>query len=60
MTKLRQSWVLFPALLLVGAMTPAPAQTTYQETVLHNFARTPALKGANPSAGVIRDEAGNI
>jgi len=38
-------------------MAPVQAQTA-AETVLHNFGSPP--KGANPSAGVIRDSAGNL
>ncbi|HXM42776.1 MAG TPA: choice-of-anchor tandem repeat GloVer-containing protein [Bryobacteraceae bacterium] len=43
---------------VLAATSMAYAQTTYSETVLHNFSSPP--KGANPYAGVIRDAAGNL
>jgi uncharacterized repeat protein (TIGR03803 family) len=39
-------------------LAPSRAQTTYTETVLHNFPSPP--KGADPYAGVIRDSAGSF
>jgi len=44
--------------LALTVIAPAQAQTTYSETVLHNFVSPP--RGANPYAGVIRDSAGNL
>jgi len=47
-------------LLYIAAAVPiAQAQTTYSETVLHNFALYPKPKGAEPG-GLIRDPAGNL
>ena len=45
-------------LWLACALAAAPAQAA-TETVLHNFA-APQPQGANPLAGVIRDNAGNF
>lgn len=44
----------------IAATVSAEAQTTYRETVLHDFAYFLAPKGAGPSAGVIRDPSGNL
>jgi uncharacterized repeat protein (TIGR03803 family) len=45
-------------LAYVAATSIAYAQTTYSETVLHNFGSPP--KGANPTSGLIRDAVGNL
>ncbi len=59
MTKSRLAWLLLPVWLLTNAVTSATAQSTYTETVLHNFAII-APNGSDPWAGVVRDGAGNL
>ena len=44
--------------ITVVTMATAQAQTSYSETLLHNFSNFP--RGANPPGGVIRDSAGNL
>jgi uncharacterized repeat protein (TIGR03803 family) len=60
MTTLQQRSGMLWLVIAVAAtaIAPAQAQTTYSETVLHNFGIDPP-KGDGPS-GVIRDEAGNL
>jgi uncharacterized repeat protein (TIGR03803 family) len=41
-------------------MLPAHAQTTYTETILHDFATVLAPYGAGPGGGLIRDQADNL
>jgi uncharacterized repeat protein (TIGR03803 family) len=53
-----QHSLLWP-LFVLAVMAPADAQTTYTETVLHNFQGNPP-KGAYPYAGLTGDAAGNI
>ncbi len=56
-----ESIVLLHSLCALAAVASpaAQAQTTYAETVLHNFIANPP-KGAYPYAGVIADSAGNL
>jgi len=62
MTTLQQRPIVLwlACLFATLAIAPAQAQTTYSETVLHDFALFPAPTGELPYAGVIRDAAGNL
>jgi len=55
-TKLYLAWVGLWAMCVPGANS----QTTYTETVLHNFDYTDAPHGYGPSTALLRDSAGNL
>lgn len=48
------------ALAAAALAASAGAQTTFTESVLHNFAGADAQKGANPASAPVRDSAGNL
>ena len=57
---MKNSQLRWLACAAVLSLVPAYAQTTYSETVLHNFAAVLAPNGAYPDGGLVRDEAGNL